>query len=271
MQTADIPESVRAQPSSVSGRIRIGCAGWSIRSSHSELFDAGASQLARYATRFDCVEINSSFYRSHQRTTYARWAAEVPDDFRFSVKLPKTITHQARLREADALIAAFASEVEGLGSHLGGVLVQLPPSLAFDADEAGLFFHAMRQHLACELAVEPRHPSWFLRSVARLWGDYGVARVAADPPRFAGASTTGSRGAWRYWRWHGSPRIYWSAYDTAALRELADVLLTTENAGQTAWCIFDNTAMGCATTDAMRLQELIKTDRSGNFIPQAMA
>ncbi len=90
--------------------IRIGCAGWSIRSNQSTLFGEGGSQLARYATCFDCVEINSSFYRSHQRKTYARWAAEVPDDFRFSVKLPKSITHQARLRDADARADSVAAE-----------------------------------------------------------------------------------------------------------------------------------------------------------------
>ncbi|MEO5596463.1 MAG: DUF72 domain-containing protein [Lysobacteraceae bacterium] len=202
------------------------------------------------------MEINSSFYRSHQRKTYSRWAEEVPDDFRFSVKLPKSITHQARLRDADALIAAFAEEVGGLGARLGGVLIQLPPSLAFDADLGAAFLSAMRLHIGCPLALEPRHPSWFVPAVEWLWRDYAVARVAADPPRFAGAATSGGGGTWRYWRWHGSPRIYWSAYDEAALSELADVLCVTANAGQQAWCILDNTVMGHATTDALRLRQL---------------
>jgi hypothetical protein len=68
--------------------VRVGCAGWSILSRHGGHFDAGASHLARYATRFDVVEINSSFYRPHAVETYARWAAAVPARFRFSVKMP---------------------------------------------------------------------------------------------------------------------------------------------------------------------------------------
>src|SRR5205085_4945044 len=89
-RAAPIPEK-RSPP-----QFRVGCAGWSILSRHAGLFDAGASHLARYATRFDAVEVNSSFYRPHAQATYARWAASVPRRFRFSVKLPKAITHDAR-------------------------------------------------------------------------------------------------------------------------------------------------------------------------------
>ena len=67
------------------GAIRIGCAGWSVLSRHRALFGTEGSHLARYATRFDAVEINSSFYRPHRRATYERWAASVPDAFRFSL------------------------------------------------------------------------------------------------------------------------------------------------------------------------------------------
>ena len=78
--------------------VRIGCAGWTIPTEHSAVFGGEGTHLQRYASRFSCVEINSSFYRPHRTTTYARWAASVPDNFRFSVKLPKTITHEQRLQ-----------------------------------------------------------------------------------------------------------------------------------------------------------------------------
>ena len=71
------------------GTIRVGCAGWSLRKEHFELFPATGSHLERYAARFNCVEINSSFYRSHRTATYSRWAEATPHDFRFAVKLPK--------------------------------------------------------------------------------------------------------------------------------------------------------------------------------------
>src|SRR5690349_2461308 len=112
--------------------IKIGTAGWSIpRVTAAELPSAG-SGLQRYAARFNCTEINSSFYRPHQPKTYARWATTTPAGFRFALKLPKAITHEARLVEVGDRLAAFREEASGLGDKLGPLLVQLPPSLAFE-------------------------------------------------------------------------------------------------------------------------------------------
>ena len=100
MQASLFPDEPASAPSELSPQgsgIQVGCAGWSVpRATWPEFPDAG-THLQRYAARFNAVEINSSFYRPHQTATYARWAASVPDPFRFSVKLPKTITHQQRL------------------------------------------------------------------------------------------------------------------------------------------------------------------------------
>ena len=240
------------------GAMRIGCAGWSIASRHAALFDDGPSLLARYATRFDCVEINSSFHRPHRPQTYAKWAASVPADFRFSVKLPKSITHEARLYATRDLVSRFADEVAGLGAKLGGILVQLPPSLVHDARIAQAFFAMLRRHFDVPLACEPRHASWFEPRVDALWKRHAIARVAADPPRQPGAETPGGSGAWNYWRWHGSPRMYYSSYDDERLAELARTLRTHASHGRDAWCIFDNTAHGHAVGNAMRLLEYLQ-------------
>ena len=237
--------------------IRIGCAGWSIDSKQAGLFGAGESHLARYATRFDVVEINSSFHRPHRQQTYARWADAVPRQFRFSVKLPKAITHEARLHRVGDALARFADEVAGLGPKLGGVLVQLPPSLVHDARVANTFFSMLRRRIAAPLACEPRHASWFEPEVDALWLRHAVARVAADPPKPAAASAPGGGGRWNYWRWHGSPRVYYSAYDDARLQALARELRGHARARQPAWCIFDNTAHGHAVTDALRLRAVL--------------
>jgi uncharacterized protein YecE (DUF72 family) len=239
--------------------VRVGCAGWSILSRHTGLFDAGDSHLARYATRFDVVEINSSFYRPHAAKTYQRWAASVPRAFRFSVKLPKAITHDGRLRAAGAALSRFSGEVAGLGNKLGGLLVQLPPSLAFDARTADTFFAVLRRRLTVPVACEPRHPSWFESGVENIWQRYEVARVAADPARIPAASLPGGRGRWHYWRWHGSPRMYYDSYDEDRLRALAHALLAEATRSRVAWCIFDNTAGGHAIANAARLQELLRS------------
>jgi uncharacterized protein YecE (DUF72 family) len=238
-------------------QFRVGCAGWSILSRHAGLFEAGESHLARYATRFDVVEINSSFYRPHAHNTYARWAASVPRRFRFSVKLPKAITHDARLRGAGHATSRFADEIAGLGARLGGVLVQLPPSLAFDARTANAFFAMLRRRIQAPVACEPRHASWFEPRVDTIWQRYDVSRVAADPARIEDAARPHGAGPWRYWRWHGSPRMYYDSYDEERLRALAALLRADARRGRPAWCIFDNTAGGHAIANAVRLQELL--------------
>lgn len=240
------------------GRVRVGCAGWSIASRHAHLFGEGESHLARYATRFDVVEINSTFYRPHQPATFERWAATVPPRFRFSVKLPRAITHDARLRGVGDALSAFLGQVEHLGERLGGLLVQLPPSLVFDARVASTFFAMLRRRTALPVACEPRHASWFGPDVDAFWTRYAVARVAADPARLpAAAEPGGDASQWRYWRWHGSPRIYYSAYGEAELATLARALQAGARAGAPSWCIFDNTASGHAMEDAARLQALL--------------
>jgi uncharacterized protein YecE (DUF72 family) len=93
----------------------IGTAGWSVPSRYAADVPAGGSQLERYARALNAVEINSSFYRPHQRKTYERWAGATPVGFRFSVKMPRTITHNARLANCSAMLDRFMAEVTGLG------------------------------------------------------------------------------------------------------------------------------------------------------------
>lgn len=245
-------------------RVRIGCAGWSIPSRHAALFGDGDSHLARYATRFDIAEINSTFYRPHQARTFERWAAAVPARFRFSAKLPKAITHDARLEGTGDALTAFFDALAGLGSKLGGVLVQLPPSLAFDARVAGRFLAMLRRRSATRVACEPRHASWFTPAADAALQRHAIARVAADPARLPEAAHPGGAGAsarWSYWRWHGSPRIYYSRYDDESLAALAQALARAGSATAPAWCLLDNTAHGHAMEDAARLQERLVSRR----------
>lgn len=240
-------------------RVRIGCAGWSFASAQATYFDPADSQLARYATRFDVVEINSSFYRPHRRATYARWAAAVPRGFRFSVKLPREVTHDARLERCGHALDRFAGEVEGLGRKLGGLLVQLPPSLAYAPRTAATFFAMLRRRFpTVAIACEPRHASWFGPGADALWDRHAVARVAADPARLPEAARPGGAGRWHYWRLHGSPRMYYSEYGEARLRAIAAELRASARAMRPAWCILDNTAHGFSISDAAVLQGLVR-------------
>jgi uncharacterized protein YecE (DUF72 family) len=204
---------------------------------------------------FDGAEINSSFHRPHRRAIYERWAASVSATFRFAVKMPKTITHQRRLVDIADLLDPFLDEVAGLGPTLGPFLVQLPPSLAFDKDTAALFFATVRERVEGDLVCEPRHASWFTDEADALLIAWRVARVAADPAAVSEAGRPGGWGGLAYYRLHGSPRRYYSAYsDEDVQRYAADL----QAAGApTRWCIFDNTAGAAATSNAEAMRRLL--------------
>jgi uncharacterized protein YecE (DUF72 family) len=230
----------------------IGCAGWTIPKDAAAAFPEIGSHLERYAAVFPVVEINSSFYRPHRPQTYARWAASVPEHFRFSVKLPKAISHEACLRDAEGLLEQFAQEAGNLGDKLGCVLVQLPPKQEFDAAVAAVFFEQLQAVLPCMVACEGRHPSWFGDAATALLRERGVTRVIADPP--AGqqgphVATTSTA----YIRLHGTPRVYYSSYQPEFLEKLAKWVLTETASAKDVWCIFDNTASGAAVPNALDL------------------
>ncbi|MDB5695047.1 MAG: hypothetical protein JWN21_590 [Sphingomonas bacterium] len=218
-----------------------------------DAFPAEGTALQRYAARFGAVEINSSFHRPHRRATYERWAASVPPGFRFAAKLPKTITHGARLIDCDALLVKFADEVGGLGDRLGPILVQLPPSLALDAEVAASFFDRLAAVLPAAHACEPRHASWFTAEADALLAGHRVARVAADPARVPEAALPGGWRGLTYARWHGSPAMYRSSYDDAALAGHAGVA----RAEGESWTFYDNTTLGAATPNALALVDLL--------------
>src|ERR671911_3236047 len=94
--------------------VRIGTAAWSVPKEHAEPFPVTGSHLERYSAVLNAVEINSSFYRPHRTTTYERWAASVPESFRFAVKVPKSVTHERRLKDAGDLLDQFVSEAGGV-------------------------------------------------------------------------------------------------------------------------------------------------------------
>lgn len=239
---------------------KIGTAGWSIPREVAERFSGEGSTLERYARVFPGVEINSSFYRPHRRTTYERWAASTPEGFRFAVKAPRTVTHERRLAEPSEPLARFFDEIGGLGEKLGPVLIQLPPSLVFDTT-AGRFIAGWRKRYDGLTVLEPRHSSWFAREVDERLAEARIGRVAADPAVVREAARPGGWRGLTYLRLHGSPVMYGSAYDDEALAE-AQAMLAQRPAGTQAWCVFDNTRLGAAADDALRLMDRLRPQRS---------
>jgi uncharacterized protein YecE (DUF72 family) len=241
----------------MANRIFLGVAGWTIPASHRHHFTFEGSHLVRYAREFPAVEINSTFYRSHRPATFARWAATVPDDFRFAVKLPREITHKRRLVDATALLEPFLAEVANLGDKLGVLLVQLPPSL--QCEPAGTdFLAALRERHEGDIVCEPRHATWFDTGIDERLARLRIARVAADPAVVPEAAEPGGWKGLAYYRLHGSPRMYYSAYSDEQLESLAKRLAAHAKAGTPPWCIFDNTAYGVAIGNAVTTRALLR-------------
>jgi uncharacterized protein YecE (DUF72 family) len=237
------------------GRIFIGTAGWSIPRASAARFAGEGTHLERYARVLGCAEINSSFYRPHAASTYARWAASTPPDFRFAVKVPRSITHEGQLRKARQPLERFLEESGGLGSKRGPLLLQLPPSFAFDRRVAAGFFDLLRARYSGPVVCEPRHETWISHAADTLLTAYRIARIAADPPTAPGAELPGAWTGMVYFRLHGSPRKYWSAYPAHYLAALGAVLCGVPPPVE-AWCVFDNTASGAAAANAWELQAL---------------
>jgi uncharacterized protein YecE (DUF72 family) len=239
--------------------IYAGTAGWNIPRAHKERFPADGPGLSRYAAVLNAAEINTSFYRPHAVKTYERWAAAVPGSFRFSVKMPKVISHERALTRSREPLERFLEEIGGLGPQLGALLLQLPPKHAFDARRVGRFFELLRARHDGPVVCEPRHGTWTTDAASKLLVKFRVARVAADPPRASGLESPGGWSGLLYYRWHGSPRPYFSSYSADQLEGLA----TTLNAsGGDAWCIFDNTGSGSAAANAADLRSLLGLDET---------
>ena len=245
----------------------VAIAGWSIRSEQKALFAAEGSHLQRYASRFAAVEINSSFYGSHRRETYEKWAAAVPKAFRFAVKAPKLLTHERCLEDPGAALTQFLAEISGLGGKLGCVLVQLPPSLAYEPRTVESFFAALRARYRGPAVCEPRHPSWFTGAADCRLEAHGVGRVAADPSCGDGGDEPSGSPRIAYFRLHGSPVMYHSSYDAAVLDRVAARMRELAR-DRPVWCVFDNTARGAAAVNAIELVDRLAVSASASPSPR---
>ena len=237
--------------------LRIATAGWSIPPAAVDAFPARGSHLERYAARLNAVEINSTFYRLPRRATVERWRDVTPPGFRFAVKMPARITHESGLRNVRPELSEFIELCSAFGEKLGPLLIQLPPSLEFERRSARAFLDRLCDLHRGPLVWEPRHPSWFSSRAEDLLLSHQSARVAADPARVPAAALPGAANAIVYYRLHGSPRMYYSAYEpdyldalAARLRHAARVTSTRE-----VWCVFDNTALGAAAVNALELRK----------------
>jgi len=173
--------------------------------------------------------------------------------------MPRSITHDSGLRGTSRDMTEFFSGIEALRRKLSVVLIQLPPSLEFKRRVARAFFNSIPRLSGVALVCEPRHASWFTDAAERLLADCSVARVAADPVRTTGAGSPSGDPELAYYRWHGSPHLYYSSYSDDRLDAFAGEV--RHHGRSPTWCIFDNTARHAAWDNALAFSQRIRRPR----------
>ena len=192
--------------------INIGTAGWTIPRDVADRFPAEGTSLERYAARFPVTEINSSFHRPHRLSTWERWRDSVPPDFRFSVKLPKTITHQAKLADCGGLARGVPRAGACARREAGGAAGPAAAEARTRPGDRQRVFPGSEQALCGSNCLRTSQRQWFTDEADDLLAGLEVARVAADPAICEAAALPGGWRGLSYWRLHGSPVIYRSSY-----------------------------------------------------------
>ena len=248
------------------GRVRIGCSGWQYKDWRGRFYPRPlptAQWLPHYARTFDTVEVNNTFYRLPEATTFAAWSAATPGDFRIAVKASRFLTHLKRLRDPEAPLALLLERAKPLGRKLGPLLYQLPPTQQYDPERLGQFLTALPARLEAPVrvrlrhAIEFRHPSWYRDEVYEALEGAGVALCLHDK-----AGSTIDReiaGKFLYVRFHGTTGHYHGSYPRTHLEAWAERLRAHAAAGRDAYVYFNNDVGAAAVRNARLLRTLVET------------
>jgi uncharacterized protein YecE (DUF72 family) len=237
--------------------IHIGTSGWSYKHWRDRFYPektAPRDYLAFYARHFHTTEVNTSFYHLPKPETIKHWVSVVEKTFLFCPKISRYITHIKKLNDPEETLPKFFDLFEPIKKHLGPILIQLPPSLSFDAERATEFYRALKKYKGYHFALEARHESWFVKESITLLKKQGIAFVIAE---------SGNRRPYIevvtdqniYLRLHG-PSGYDSSYPDKILRTFARKVADWKKEGHTVWIFFNNDGKAHAVFNAQKLIEM---------------
>lgn len=232
---------------------RIGCSGYYYPSWKNKFYPPKLQPrdwLTYYSSVFNTVELNGTFYRTPKLTDLQRYASKTPDDFTFSVKVSRYITHVMKLKDSRQSILDFKSLIEeGLGHKLQYMLFQMPPSFQYNKDNLGLVLDQVPNNPQC--VVELRHPSWWNGAVEKAFKEAGLTFCNVDFPGmetfFIHTSPV------FYLRMHGNPVLFKSSYSD---EELARFYKQFPKNGKQYNIYFNNTYYEAAYQNAHELIRL---------------
>ena len=254
---------------------RIGCSGWNYVAWRGHFYPAElpASQwLERYASSFDTVEVNNTFYRLPEAYTFAAWRSQTPSRFVMAVKASRYLTHLKRLKDPAEPLTRLFARCSHLGSKLGPVLYQLPGNFHRDLERLESFLQALpqgqqlntvRRHRTIRHVIEFRHPSWYVSETFALLERYGVTLCLHD--KLGAAITEPAVGPVFYVRFHGTSGHYAGSYDNRTLASWAARIAEQMQGRRPVYAYFNNDPDAVATENAMTLKRLVqrRSSKSG--------
>jgi len=241
---------------------RVGCSGWNYKTWRGAFYPSDLPPrrwLEYYAERFDTVEVNNTFYRLPEKSTFVQWHAQVPRGFLMAVKASRFLTHMKRLRDPEEPLDRLFSRAVGLGAHLGPVLYQLPSRFTIDLDRLDAFLRALPRtvdgHRLLHV-MEFRDPSWYVPETVAVLKRRRVALCLHDK---SGSTLDGPFGdPFVYVRFHGTSGHYHGSYPVAALHGWARRLAEQVQEGRRVFAYFNNDPAAAAVDNAMTLRDELR-------------
>lgn len=240
--------------------IHIGTSGWSYKHWKDIYYPEDLSQtewLTFYSNDFLTTEINTSFYHLPKTATTAGWAKKVTSNFIFCPKMSRYLTHMKKLNEPEESLEKFFTAFAPLKRHIGPVLIQLPPSLAFNEEKATSLYKILKADYSYyRFALEPRHNSWLTEKSISLLKKYNIAFVISQSgSRFPyGEFITAEH---IYIRFHGPKELYASCYSDSQLKEFALRFQQWKKEGHSVWAFFNNDIHGYAIENGKKIKRLV--------------
>ncbi|MGQ9819977.1 MAG: DUF72 domain-containing protein [Candidatus Kapaibacteriales bacterium] len=241
----------------------VGTSGWSFNNWRGIFYPEALPQsewLKFYSNFFNCVEVNSTFYRNFSQSTYKRWAKSVPDGFSFILKAPKEITHNKKFTSVKYDIIAFLDNIQPLESKLGLVLLQFPPNFKIEYQTFNDTIRIFREKV--NVAVELRNTYAFAQDTIEILINNDCTIVNADSPKVKLSHLLTSKTM--YYRLHGKPELHKSSYSSSELQEIVDVLFELKGRIQEAYIIFNNGLIANSIYNGIEIQKKFSDKRPFN-------
>jgi uncharacterized protein YecE (DUF72 family) len=242
----------------MSGKAYIGTSGWNYKSWRDGFYgNTPQKQWLRFcAERFTSIEVNGTFYRLQEKSTFEKWREETPDGFPFTIKGHRYVTHNKKLLDAQEPVIRCRDSASPLGKRLAAVVWQLPAAFGQNIERLETFLQALRHWKSTRHAIEFRHKSWFDDEVAECLRKHAVAVCMSDAPDWT---------MWKevttdlvYIRLHGHTRKYASSYSKPALKKWATRIRTWLEEDRDMHVYFDNDAEGAAPRNALTLLQMLR-------------